>query len=229
MKKPEAMMFYPEAWKGSPSVAAMGPIARSGYFELLCAMWLSGGSLPNDERILQANSRLTPKEWKDCASLIRAELEIASDGRLTQRRLIEEYNRTVELQERKRRGGADGARRRWQKHGTPNGIPTGTANGSANANPMQTKTQTETQTIQQQQAAAGPAAAGSPEILDAVQLAFPTAKAGEKWEQELAGVKPAEYGQVAALIRGSPDIRAKTPVILVREAVAEVRAMRGSR
>lgn len=144
MKKPEAMMFYPEAWKGSPSVAAMTPAARSGYFELLCAMWLSGGSLPDEDRILQANSRLSPKEWKDAAPFIRAELVPTSDGRLTQRRLLEEYERTVELQARRKKGGKEGARRRWQADRSPIGSPNRSPIGTPNANPMQTETETET-------------------------------------------------------------------------------------
>lgn len=138
-------MFYPEAWRSSPRVAAMPPAARAGYFDLLCAIWLSEGcAIANDDNLLMACARLTPTEWKKHRQQILAMLRTLDDGRVTQDRLIEEYERTIDLRARRKSGGKKGARRRWQKDRSPNGSPIGSPNRSPNAKPMETETETET-------------------------------------------------------------------------------------
>lgn len=102
-------MVYPEAWKSSPRVAAMAPAARSGYWEILLSMWLAGGELPDDDAMLMACARLTSSQWKAHRAVIRAMLTVV-DGKVTQDRLAEEYQRTVELVQ-KRKEAAD---KRWE-------------------------------------------------------------------------------------------------------------------
>jgi len=145
------MMFYPEAWKASVGVATMDPIARAGYFDVLCSMWLDGGSLPDDDRTLRACSRLDAKQWAASAEFIRAELTTTGDGHVTQSRLAEEYERTIELQAKKRLAGKKGARGRWQADSSADGsamrsplAETKQADSSAIVLPMETETETET-------------------------------------------------------------------------------------
>ena len=231
------MMFYPEAWLSSPQVAGMEPAGRAGYFDILCSMWLAGGSLPDDDDALRAYSRLERKEWARLGPKIRACLSFDS-GEVSQSRLAEEYERTIRLQADRSKAGKDGADRRWRKHGKPDGKPDGKPmakpwqehgkpDGKPDGKPMQTETETKNGN-QQQQISEHRSAAADPEpissqVLDAVRHVFPTAKGGERWERELAAVRPAQWPDVAGLIRSDPAKKAETPVILVREAVAAVR------
>jgi len=118
MKKPHAMMWYPEAWKSSPKVSAMPAAARAGYFDLLCAVWLNGASLPNDEAMLRACSRLTPSEWKRHRMSILAMFTV-ENGEIKNERLTREYNKTIEKIE-KRKAAADARWGNKQKQSTSN-------------------------------------------------------------------------------------------------------------
>jgi len=118
MKKPHAMMWYPEAWKSSPKVTAMPAAARAGYFDLLCAVWLNGASLPNDDAMLRACSRLTPSEWKRHRMSILAMFTV-EDGEIKNERLTREYDKTIEKIE-KRKAAADARWGNKQKQSTSN-------------------------------------------------------------------------------------------------------------
>lgn len=213
MKKPEAMMFYPEAWRASPRVAAMPAAARAGYFDIMCAIWLSDGcAIADDDALLMACSRLTPPEWKKHRGQIREMLIKDEDGKITQARLREEYDRTIELLERRSKGGKKGARRRW--HGSPNGSPirspigspnsspNGTPNRTPNAKPMQTETETETISNSLSDESELPGARYDPEPglrrfeAEAIQLA------PERWK-----VHPAESAWIEVVT--SPGIEAQ--------------------
>ena len=112
------MMWYPEAWKSSPKVTAMPAAARAGYFDLLCAVWLNGASLPNDDAMLRACSRLTPSEWKRHRMSILAMFTV-EDGEIKNERLTREYDKTIEKIE-KRKAAADARWRNKQKQSTSN-------------------------------------------------------------------------------------------------------------
>ena len=112
------MMWYPEAWKSSPKVTAMPAAARAGYFDLLCAVWLNGASLPNDDAMLRACSRLTPSEWKRHRMSILAMFTV-EDGEIKNERLTREYEKTVEKIE-KRKAAADARWGNKQKQSTSN-------------------------------------------------------------------------------------------------------------
>jgi len=69
MKAP-AFAFYVRDWLSSPSVELMSGDAVKAYMYLLCRAWLETprATLPNDDRILAALSRVTPEKWKEIRS-----------------------------------------------------------------------------------------------------------------------------------------------------------------
>jgi uncharacterized protein YdaU (DUF1376 family) len=149
-KKPKAMMFYPEVWLASPDVLVMSPATRSGYHDILCFMWLHGGSLPDDEEALRKFSRLSAREWKEGRAEILARLRRTDDGRYTHGRLAEEYERAVAGLERKSERGKVAANARWkQSASNATSMPQAMQQASrkhrrSNASAMPTETETET-------------------------------------------------------------------------------------
>lgn len=122
--KPRAMMFWVEAWKSSPAVAAMNPIQRSMYFELLCSMWLNGGYLPSDEKTLAAAARVSVKVFRRESERVLSNLVDTPRG-VTNEKLLEEYERDSKYIETSREHGRQGAQKRWSKDQKTDSHPIG--------------------------------------------------------------------------------------------------------
>lgn len=93
MARPDAWMpFYWAAfWKDTNGLSA---VEQCAYFNLLGAMWNEGGTLPNDNARLQRMSRVTEKEWRSVSATVVAYFDCI-EGRLTQKRLGEEYAKAL--------------------------------------------------------------------------------------------------------------------------------------
>lgn len=111
--------FFPGSWLGSPRIQSMTLEEEAAYFRLLAQMWelRQDCTLPDDDATLARMCRATPEQWKALrARLIdgpMAVFERTEDGRLTNRRLRQEWDRAVgrsrqaraAVSQRKDRGG----------------------------------------------------------------------------------------------------------------------------
>jgi len=73
---------------------------HGAYMLLLMTMWRQGGSLPEDDRMLARVARVSARRWH----LIRAEVMAffdVEDGKVTQKRLVEEYQKAVSKSEKR--------------------------------------------------------------------------------------------------------------------------------
>lgn len=81
---------------------------HGAYLLLLMTMWRQGGSLPSDPKMLARIARVSSRRWH----LISAEvLEFfdEEDGKITQKRLVEEYQKAVSKSEKRSVSGKAGA------------------------------------------------------------------------------------------------------------------------
>jgi uncharacterized protein YdaU (DUF1376 family) len=141
-KKPQAMMWYPQAFLSSPRVASMHISAQGGYRNILDAMWLSGGRL--DEELLEGSSRMGKTLFRKYEKQLMGCLIPHPDGGWTNERLLAEYRRTVKAIEKKADGGRKSGRTRRSKHeDTSKSLRTDLEDTSK----IQRKTETETETV----------------------------------------------------------------------------------
>lgn len=73
---------------------------HGAYLLLLMTMWRQGGSLPTDERTLARVARISPRRWHLIAPEVMAFFDVA-EGRVTQKRLVEEYQKAVSKSEKR--------------------------------------------------------------------------------------------------------------------------------
>jgi len=219
-KAPQGMMWYPEAWLSSPDVMVMSPEARSGYFDILCAMWLAGGRLKNDDKTLQLLSRLDRKTWRKVRDSIVSKLHETEDGFVQQSRLSEEFARTEKLLSDRKEAGKAGAKKRWGG-GRPNGKANGKANGGAidlpPGLPIQTETETETRERGRPLSTPPNPPVGGPDecrrIWDQIRVAYPN---GHNPKPALAA--QAFFGRMMALGGG------REPEEWAAQALADLKA-----
>lgn len=83
------------------------------YVLLLVAMWRSGGSLPDDEGTIKRISRIRDNHWDRSRDRIFALLSREA-GRITQKRLQAEFERSTERHERRAAAGRKGGRKPLQ-------------------------------------------------------------------------------------------------------------------
>lgn len=96
--------FYISDFKGSPYVQAMKPAAKAGYIYLLMAEWASEDcTLPYDEEELSILSGLND-DWKNHAKIILKCFTANQEGRLINKRLLDEWNEAMRIYSSKRSG-----------------------------------------------------------------------------------------------------------------------------
>lgn len=73
---------------------------HGAYLLLLMTMWRQGGSLPSDEKILSRIARVSARRWHLVAPFVMPFFDVA-DGKITQRRLVEEYQKALSKREKR--------------------------------------------------------------------------------------------------------------------------------
>lgn len=131
--KPEAWMpFYIGAYLAD--TAHLTPDQHGGYLLLLLAMWKGGGYLPDDDEELQPITRMGDEAWARARARLRRFFTPTDDGRLTQKRLLTEYQDAVQRYgkriESSRAAVESKARKRAMEE--PNDVPNGKPNGAPN-------------------------------------------------------------------------------------------------
>jgi uncharacterized protein YdaU (DUF1376 family) len=91
------------------------------YMLLLIAMWRSGGSLPDVEADIRRISRIRDNHWDRSRDRIFA-LFAREDGRLTQKRLQAEFEKSTERHERRSAAGRKGGKKPSKE--AAQGLPT---------------------------------------------------------------------------------------------------------
>jgi uncharacterized protein YdaU (DUF1376 family) len=94
MAGPDSWMpvYWADLWNKTRHLNA---VEQCAYYNLLGSMWVEGGSLPNDNDRLQRMSRVTEKEWRAVKASVTAYFDRGEDGRLYQKRLSEEYAKSM--------------------------------------------------------------------------------------------------------------------------------------
>jgi uncharacterized protein YdaU (DUF1376 family) len=110
-------------------------IEHGAYDLLLLSMWRAGGSLPNEETLLQRITKLTPGEWKKVWPVVSKFFTI-DGGRITQKKLSSTYANVSARVEKNRANGRLGGR-------PPKPLENNDehkANGSSSVSPKKTET-----------------------------------------------------------------------------------------
>jgi len=119
--------------------AHLGTIEHGAYFLLMTHYW-GHGPLPADDTQLRKVARMTAREWTESRGVLRAFFRLEG-GLLHHKRIDAEIAGAEAMIETKSEAGREGARKRWQKHDTPNAP----ANGKAMADPLANAQQTQWQ------------------------------------------------------------------------------------
>lgn len=138
--------FYPLDFLGSRMVKSMRPEDVGYYMKLLCHEW-DGGPLPLDNRelanLLGISPRTMVKVWKGVGKCF-----VETEDGYVNERLETIREEQLELVEKRRKAGSQGAARRWKGQRKPsppttdgadsnaNGTPNGNANSKATDLPM---------------------------------------------------------------------------------------------
>jgi uncharacterized protein YdaU (DUF1376 family) len=105
---------------------------HGAYILLICAAWKAKGVLPGVDAALMATAKLTPKEWREDAPILKAFLTRRGDAWVHER--VEfEWKDAQALIAAKSRAGKAGARKRWD----------GRSNGAAMADASQEQRQSD--------------------------------------------------------------------------------------
>lgn len=96
------MPLWTDAYLGD--TRHLSTIEHGAYLLLLMIGWRSGGSLPDDDKVLAKYAGLTGGQWKRIAPTIRA-FFIVEDGRLVQQRQRDELNHVRQVRISKKAGG----------------------------------------------------------------------------------------------------------------------------
>ena len=84
-----AMPLWTDSYLGD--TIHLTTIEHGCYLMLLMTMWRSGGSLPNDDKLLARYSRLTPRQWQRIKPIIFPFFKVDGDA-VFQPRLRDEFN-----------------------------------------------------------------------------------------------------------------------------------------
>jgi len=93
--------FYPSDWLGEPRIAAMNLEEQGAYIRLLALMWELGQdcSLPGDDETLARMLGVSRQKWRHLRAVLvdgpMAVLDRTDDGRLTNRRLRQEWEKAT--------------------------------------------------------------------------------------------------------------------------------------
>lgn len=108
MPRIPVMPFYPDAHLVKTKV--MSSEEHGIYFTLLCNMWLNEGWVDDEDAVIARLTGITPLKWKKIKPKLSKFL-VFSDGKITQRRLLEEFNKVQEKIEKNRQN----ISKRWAK------------------------------------------------------------------------------------------------------------------
>jgi uncharacterized protein YdaU (DUF1376 family) len=123
------MPLWPDAW-----LLDTGHLTyeqKGIYNDLLQHMWLRDGYLQNDDAFLARLLGLTLGKWRRVSPAIMALLTV-EQNRVTQKRLIAEYNRSIEKIEKLTKSGREGGLAKSLKN-KGSGLADATANATADA------------------------------------------------------------------------------------------------
>lgn len=111
-------------WRASTARAAMSPLARGVYRELLDAHWGERDcSLPDDDRMLAALAGVSAEEWASVKGEVLPWLPLNAKGRRQNPRARAAWKEALAFREEKREAGKQGAAKRWHSHGRPTAEP----------------------------------------------------------------------------------------------------------
>lgn len=88
---------------------------NGAYMLLLMTMWRNAGSLPNDEKKLARIARVTLKRWHIIADDVMEFFDIQGDI-VTQKRLVEEFQKAVSKSEKRKTSGSLGGKAKSLKN-----------------------------------------------------------------------------------------------------------------
>jgi uncharacterized protein YdaU (DUF1376 family) len=113
-------------WRASTARAAMSPLARGVYRELLDAHWAEKDcALPDDDRVLAALAGVTLEVWQSVKAEVLPWLPLTAKGRRQNRRAFETWREAKAFRDGKREGGKKGADKRWHRDRSPMPEPLG--------------------------------------------------------------------------------------------------------
>lgn len=111
-------------WRSSSARAAMSPLARGIYRELLDAHWGEEDcALPDDDKMLAALAGVTAEEWASVRDEILPWLPLNKNGKRQNARALVAWREARAHRKSKRAAGIRGAALRWHSHSTPNVVP----------------------------------------------------------------------------------------------------------
>lgn len=117
MKKKDPLRWMPwdvVSWMLSRRVAALSPLARGAYFELLCRQWYDG-ALPSDDASLCICARVSPDQWAEAKTSVLQFFEEDENGGLRQSRCEQEKQEAIGRLKRFEKRAKKAANYRWQK------------------------------------------------------------------------------------------------------------------
>ena len=85
------------------------------YLLLLMTMWKAGGSLPNDPKKLSRICRVSPRRWHIISGDVIEFFDV-SEGKISQKRLVEEYKKAVSKSEKRIASGKLGGKAKSLKN-----------------------------------------------------------------------------------------------------------------
>lgn len=101
------MPLYTDALLGD--TMHLDAVEFGAYCLILFTMWRNGGSLPDDDARLAKVARVNPSQWRKIGPVVRQFLTPAEDGKLTQKRLQNEFAHRTERSAINSRNGKRGA------------------------------------------------------------------------------------------------------------------------
>lgn len=119
MAKPSKIVvapIYVNDLFGSMRVDAMEADEFGAYMALLLRMYQHGGSLPNDDRILQKLSKMSHQKWRQTRSKLLANFDLTPSGELTHHRVQAELQRISKTQSVNAERAKKGADARWSSN-----------------------------------------------------------------------------------------------------------------
>lgn len=95
--RPPGFFLYVDDISSDGKVEAMTTEQFGAYMLLLFKAWREtpAGSIPNDDNVLARWSRLSHEKWLECKSAVLSAFRAGTDGRWHQKRMAQEYAKTM--------------------------------------------------------------------------------------------------------------------------------------
>ena len=108
----------------------LNTVQQGGYFLLLMAAWMAGGSLRDDDARFAIITRMTAEEWAAHRDTLAAFFTVA-DGTWTHDGILRERAKAAANKQKKSSAGSKGAAKRWQNDSpSPSPSPSSEAKAS---------------------------------------------------------------------------------------------------